>query len=255
MMSDRAPDLAPVLRLHGVCKSYGSLTVTDHLNLDVYEREFHALIGPNGAGKTSLLAQIFGEARPDGGRIEFRSADITKRPIFRRADRGMARTYQITSVYPAFSVEDNVAMAVQAIGGHSFRPFRNARTDPALRRPARQLLEQVGLGTRSDTTAGTLSHGEQRQLEVAMALASRPALLLLDEPMAGLSAHETQEMLSMLQELKGKMAILMVEHDMRAVFALADRITVLVYGKAIATGTPSEIQSNRDVRTAYLGGA
>lgn len=243
----------PILNVRDLCKSYGSLVVTDHLNLEVHSSEFHALIGPNGAGKTTLLGQIFGETRSDSGKVFFKNADVTARPSYRRADNGMARTYQITSIYHEFSAEDNVAIAVQAATGHSFRLFRPARTDPELRRPAKALLDQVGLGERGNLIAGALSHGEQRQLEVAMALASKPRLILLDEPMAGLGKQESLEMLALLQRLKGSLAVLMVEHDMSAVFALADRITVLVYGKAIATGSLTEIQANRQVRAAYLG--
>jgi branched-chain amino acid transport system ATP-binding protein len=174
--------------------------------------------------------------------------------MHKRARLGLARSFQITSIFLSFTAEDNVAMAIQAHDGHSFRFWQPARTDAKLRGPAREVLEEVGLAHRADSVAANLSHGEQRQLELAMALAMHPSLLLLDEPMAGMGLEDSSQMIDLLKSLKGDVTILMVEHDMDAVFALADRITVLVYGRAIATGTPEEIHADSSVRQAYLGG-
>ncbi|MDP6342073.1 MAG: ABC transporter ATP-binding protein, partial [Alphaproteobacteria bacterium] len=215
--------------------------------------EIHAIIGPNGAGKTTLVAQLAGELKPNAGQVIFAGRDITRLTMPARAALGLARSYQITSVLLNFTAEDNVALAAQAVAGHSFRFWRPARSDPALRQPAREVLAQIGLAERADTLAANLSHGEQRQLEIAMALATRPSLLLLDEPMAGMGREESGRMVALLESLKGRHTILLIEHDMDAVFALADRITVLVYGRAIATGRPDEIRNNDEVRQAYLG--
>jgi branched-chain amino acid transport system ATP-binding protein len=211
------------------------------------------VIGPNGAGKTTFIKQLSGELRPDSGRVRLAGEDITTLPVQRRSRKGLARSFQITSIYRDFSALDNVALAVQAHAGHSFRFWRQARADVALTRPARQILEKVGLEKRSHVIAANLSHGEQRQLEIAMALATQPRLLLLDEPVAGMGTDESQRMIGFLAGLKGEKTIVLVEHDMDAVFSLADRISVLVYGRIIATGTPAEIRANAGVRAAYLG--
>ena len=242
-----------LLEVSELRKSFGGLVATDRVSLDVAADEVHAVIGPNGAGKTTFIAQVSGDLRPDSGSIRFRGADITRLPTPQRAKRGLARSFQITSIFRDVTVEDNVALAVQAHDGHSFRFWRDARQDPRLRDPARAVLEQVGLADRSDVVAGALAHGEQRQLELAMAIATQPALLLLDEPMAGMGAEESTRMVELLQGFKGQVGILLVEHDMDAVFALADRITVLVGGRAIATGTPQQIRDDEQVRHAYLG--
>jgi branched-chain amino acid transport system ATP-binding protein len=242
-----------LLQVERLVKRFGGLVATDDLSLDVRPGEVHALIGPNGAGKTTLIAQLSGFLRPDGGHIAFDGRDITFLPPAARVQRGLARSFQITSVLRDFTALDNVALAEQARQGHSFRFWRAARGDPSLRAPGLAALEQVGLAHRADDPAASLSHGEQRQLEVAMALASDPRLLLLDEPMAGMGAEESARMVALLQGLRGQRTMLLIEHDMDAVFALADRITVLVYGRAIATGTPAEIRANAEVRTAYLG--
>ena len=218
------------LRVEHLLKRYGGLTVTDDLSLEVRPGELHAVIGPNGAGKTTLIGQLSGELRPDGGRVLLDGVDVTRMPIERRVRRGLARSYQITSVFKPFTALENVAMAVQARRGHSFRFWRPARATPALREPARAALELAGLGRRADVPAGALAHGELRQLELAMVLACRPTLLLLDEPMAGMSQHESEAMTALLHGLRRQYSILLVEHDMQAVFALSDRVTVLVYG-------------------------
>ncbi len=211
------------------------------------------MIGPNGAGKTTLIAQLAGELRPDAGRVLLGGEDVTHRPPAARARRGLARSFQSTSVLAGMTALDNAALAVQAHAGGSFRFWRPARHDPALREPAREALHRVGLAHRADVVAGALSHGEQRQLEIAMALAGEPRVLLLDEPTAGMSLEETRRMVALLDGLKGDRAMLLVEHDMEAVFALADRITVLVDGRVIATGAPAAIRADPAVRDAYLG--
>ncbi|MBI3993461.1 MAG: branched-chain amino acid ABC transporter ATP-binding protein/permease [Candidatus Lambdaproteobacteria bacterium] len=249
------PALTAALRIDNVVKSFGGLLATDHLTLEIASGEIHAVIGPNGAGKTTLIAQITGELRPDRGRIHFRGRDITALSTPRRSHLGLARSFQITNLFLEFSALDNVALAIQAHSGHSFRFWREARGDPALHLPARRALGQVGLGARTDVLASNLAHGEQRQLEIAMALATGPGMLLLDEPMAGMGPEESARMVQTLRALKGRLTILLIEHDMDAVFALADRITVLEYGSAIATGTPEEIRGNEEVRQAYLGDA
>ena len=234
-------------------KSFGALRATDGVTLKVEEGETHAIIGPNGAGKTTLIGQLAGDIRPDAGSIRFAGEDVTTLPAPRRARRGLARSFQITSIYRDFTVLQNVALAVQAHSGHSFRFWRPAFADESLIAPAKKILEEVGLEKRMTVVAANLAHGEQRQLEVAMALATRPRLLLLDEPMAGMGAEESQGMVHLLRRLKSRCGMLLIEHDMDAVFALADRITVLVYGRAIASGTPDEIRANAEVRQAYLG--
>ncbi|MBL8834520.1 MAG: ABC transporter ATP-binding protein [Rhodospirillales bacterium] len=242
-----------LLAVEGLVKRFGGLTATDNVCLDIRKGEIHAIIGPNGAGKTTLVAQLAGEVAPNGGTIRFSGRDVTRLPVDARARLGIARSYQITSVFRAFTALDNVAMAVQATDGHSFRFWRAARNESALRDPARAILERVGLGARTDVRAVNLAHGEQRQLEIAMALATRPSLLLLDEPMAGMGKDESERMTRLLARLKGEETILLVEHDMDVVFALADRITVLVYGRVIASDVPEAIRANPEVRAAYLG--
>jgi branched-chain amino acid transport system ATP-binding protein len=234
-------------------KRFGGLTATDRIDLRVERGELHAVIGPNGAGKTSLIAQLSGELAPDAGRIVFDGVDITYEPVHRRSLRGLARSYQITSVIGDFTALQNVALAVQAHAGHSFRFWRAAARDPALTVPAAEALARVGLAAKAAAPVAELGHGERRQLELAMALSTRPKLLLLDEPMAGMSRHESEAVVALLASLKGRHGIVLVEHDMDAVFALADRISVLVYGRVIASGRPDEIRASPAVREAYLG--
>jgi branched-chain amino acid transport system ATP-binding protein len=243
----------PLLQVEGLAKRFGGIIATDDLTLNVADGELHAVIGPNGAGKTTLIAQLSGQLMPDSGRIRFGGADVTRLPMYKRSRLGLARSFQITSLFLDLSVLDNVALAVQAHAGHSFHFWRHARREAELREPARAALERVGLSARADWPASALSHGEHRQLELAMALAGRPRMLLLDEPMAGLGPEESARMVEMLRALKQEYTILLVEHDMEAVFALADSITVLVYGRVIATGAPDEIRANEQVRDAYLG--
>ena len=242
----------PVLRIEALQKTFGGVTATDGVQLEIVEGETHAIIGPNGAGKTTLVSQLSGLLMPDAGNVYFRGRDITRLPAHARAHVGVARSFQITSVFMDMSVLDNVALAVQARAGHSFHFWTAARSLSQLRDPAMARLAQVGLAERARARASALSHGERRQLEVAMALASEPELLLLDEPMAGMGSEETERMVKLLKSLHG-ITMLLIEHDMDAVFALADRISVLVYGRVIATGTPAEIRANEEVIRAYLG--
>jgi branched-chain amino acid transport system ATP-binding protein len=243
----------PLLVITGLAKSFGGVRAIDGVDLTVEPGEVHAVIGPNGAGKTTLISQLSGLLAPDDGTIRFAGRDITRLAAHRRAPAGLARSFQITSLLTGMTVLDNVALAVQARQGHSFRFWRPAAGDRGLRDPALAALEQVGIAGRADIIVGALSHGERRQLEIAMALASRPRLLLLDEPMAGMGPEESARMIDILKGLKGTAAMLLVEHDMDAVFALADRISVLVYGKVIASGLPADIRANDAVRRAYLG--
>jgi len=241
-----------MLEVRGLTKTFGALRATDGIDLEVREGETHAVIGPNGAGKTTFISQLAGNLLPDSGTIRFTGSDITRLAAPQRARMGLARSFQITSVYPDFTALDNVALAVQARSGRvGF--WKPARADASLTSPALRVLEQVGLKERAHVLAANLSHGEQRQLEVAMALATEPRLLLLDEPMAGMGTDESQRMIALLSRLKQSKTIILVEHDMDAVFRLADRISVLVYGRVIATDTPENIRANSEVRKAYLG--
>ena len=242
-----------VLQIEGLSKRFGGVVASDHVMLDVVDGELHAIIGPNGAGKTTLIGQLSGEIAPNAGRIRFNGRDITALSVHARNQLGLARSFQITSLFRDFTALENVALAVQAQAGHSFRFWKDARSQSELREPALSALARVGLNARADTLVASLSHGEQRQLELAMALASHPKLLLLDEPMAGLGAEESARMVDTLRELKRELTILLIEHDMAAVFALADRISVLVYGRVIASGPPADIRANAEVRQAYLG--
>jgi len=244
-----------LLRIEGLTRRFGGVLATDAITFDVAAGELHAVIGPNGAGKTTLIGQLSGELKPDAGAIWFGDRDITGLAVHRRSLLGLARTFQITSLFPDFTALGNVALAVQAHRGHSFRFWRAAQYEVELREPARRALERVGLEDRADVLASRLSHGEQRQLEIAVALASSPRLLLLDEPMAGMGPDESARMVHTLQALKHEVTIVLIEHDMEAVFALADRVTVLVYGRVIACDLPAAIRADEDVRKAYLGDA
>jgi branched-chain amino acid transport system ATP-binding protein len=243
----------PLLRIENLVRRFGGIVATDNLSLDIARGELHAIIGPNGAGKTTLISQLIGQLRPTAGTIRFAGEDITHLPAWKRSRLGLARSFQITSLLPNFTAADNVALAAQARDGHSFRFFGNARKEKGLRETAQAALERVGLGSRADVVVSKLSHGEQRELELAVALATQPQLLLLDEPMAGLGITESARMVKLLAELRREVTIVLVEHDMNAVFALADRITVLVYGRVIASDVPTAIRANDEVKRAYLG--
>lgn len=242
-----------VLQLEKVRKKFGALVVTDDLTFDILPNELHAVIGPNGAGKTTLINQISGLLAPDAGRILFAGRDITDLPAHARAELGLARSFQVSSILPGFSALENVALAVQARTGSSFRVLGRAAAETALNGPAMAALADVGLAERARLPAGQLSHGEKRALELAIALAMEPKVLLLDEPMAGTGREETARLVDLLGKLKGRFSVLLVEHDMPAVFALADRISVLIYGRILASGTPAQVRADPRVVAAYLG--
>ena len=243
----------PLLRVERLVRRFGGILATDNVSLDVASGELHAIIGPNGAGKTTLISQLTGQLLPHSGSIRLAGQDITRVPAHRRSALGLARSFQITSLLLDFTAADNVALAAQAHDGHSFHFWGNARKVAHLRKAAQSALDRVGLGHRADVVVSRLSHGEQRELELAVALATKPQLLLLDEPMAGLGITESARMVKLLGELRREVSIVLVEHDMDAVFALADRITVLVYGRVIASDAPAAIRQNQEVRRAYLG--
>jgi branched-chain amino acid transport system ATP-binding protein len=243
----------PVLRVEALCKHFGGLLVTDNVTLTIAPGELHAVIGPNGAGKTTLINQISGLIRPDAGRIELGGRDVTALPMYARAALGLARSFQITSVLPRFSALENVALAVQARTGSSFRFFGRAGRERVLNDQAEAVLAEVGLLGRAHVPAIALSHGEKRVLELAIALAMQPKLLLLDEPMAGIGRDETERLIAVLRALKSRFPVVLVEHDMTAVFALADRISVLIYGRILASGAPDTVRTDPAVITAYLG--
>ena len=242
-----------MLEARSLHKHFGGLTATADISLAIRQGELHALIGPNGAGKTTLIAQLAGTIMPDAGRIVFSGHDITRLSMHRRVALGLVRSYQITSIFLGLSVLDNVALAAQARGGRSFAAWRPVATDGALYDNCHAVLNEVGLAARATTIAGRLSHGEQRRLEIGLSLATQPTLLLLDEPMAGLDSEESEHMLELIGGLKRRLTLLLVEHDMDAVFRLADRISVLVGGRLVATGAPEEIRCNAEVQEAYLG--
>jgi branched-chain amino acid transport system ATP-binding protein len=245
----------PVLALSHLAKSFGALKVTDDVTLDLMPGEVHALIGPNGAGKSTLIHQIAGTISPDRGTIRFLGQDIVGMGVAARARLGLARSFQVSSLALEFSALRNVMLAVQARQGSSFRFFRPVVKDRTLTEPAMAMLAQVGLQDRANVVAAELAHGERRKLEIAIALALRPHAFLLDEPMAGMGPEGSKELTRFLDGLRQEAPILLVEHDMDAVFALADRISVLVYGRIIASGTPGEIRKDAAVRKAYLGEA
>jgi branched-chain amino acid transport system ATP-binding protein len=242
-----------LLEIEGVTKRFGGVVAADGLSLTIRAGELHAIIGPNGAGKSTLIAQLAGEIAPDSGCIRFDGEDVTTVPAYRRSQLGLARSFQVTTLFPDFTALDNVALSVQAHSGHSFRFWRNARSEQEVRDAALAALQRVDLADRAAALVTDLSHGERRQLEIAMALAARPRMLLLDEPMAGMGPEESTRLVRLLQGLKGEITVLLIEHDMDAVFALADRISVLVYGRIIATGGAAAIRADPAVREAYLG--
>ncbi|SNX74304.1 amino acid/amide ABC transporter ATP-binding protein 1 (HAAT family) [Cereibacter ovatus] len=245
--------MTPALSVRGLTKSFDALKVSDGISFDVAWGELHAIIGPNGAGKTTLIHQLSGSLAPDAGRILLGGHDITRLSMAARARRGLARSFQITSILAGLTALENVALAVQARSGSSFRFLRQVARESALNDQAAEALAAAGLAGAEDRSAGTLSHGEKRQLEIAIALAMQPKVLLLDEPLAGTGHRESAALLDLIAGLKGRLSIVLIEHDMEAVFALADRISVLVYGRLIATGTPDAIRADAQVRAAYLG--
>jgi branched-chain amino acid transport system ATP-binding protein len=242
-----------MLELRSVYKHFGGVVATDQVSLGIAQGEAHALIGPNGAGKTTLLAQISGSLASDAGQIVFEGKDVTRLQQYARVRAGIARSYQVTSIFRRFTVRENLALAVQARTGSSFRFWRPVSAEKALFEEAGALAADIGLAQRQDVSASALSHGEQRALEVGLALATRPKLLLLDEPMAGMGPEESQGMIALIGRLRTRLTLLLVEHDMDAIFRLADRISVLVNGRVIASDVPERIKANADVRKAYLG--
>ncbi len=245
--------MTPVLALEGLSKHFGSLRVTDEVSLDLRGDECHALIGPNGAGKSTLINLVSGTLRPEAGRVLLDGTDISDYSTPQRALAGLGRTFQITSIVPGFSVLENVALAAQAKAGSSMRFFRIAAAEEALNKRARETLAALGLSHREHVRGADLSHGEHRLLELAMALVGEPKALLLDEPMAGMGKGESRALTETLIGLKQRIPMLLVEHDMDAVFRLADRVSVLVYGQIVATGTPDEVRADERARAAYLG--
>jgi branched-chain amino acid transport system ATP-binding protein len=242
-----------MLELRSVTKRFGGVVATDDVALEVAQGEVHALIGPNGAGKTTLIGQISGSLRTDVGTIRFMEKEVTALRQHERVGLGLARSYQITSIFKRFTVLENLALAVQARSGSSFSFWRPVAAEAALFDEARMVSREIGLAERLEITAGNLAHGEQRALEVGLALATRPRLVLLDEPMAGMGPEESVRMIALIERIRAGVTVLLVEHDMDAVFRLADRITVLVNGRVIASGRPAEIRADKDVRRAYLG--
>jgi branched-chain amino acid transport system ATP-binding protein len=241
--------------VRGLVKRFRGVVAVAGADFDLRPGELHALIGPNGAGKTTLINLLAGELRADAGTIVLDGADISGMPAHRRALMGLVRSYQVTSLFPDFSALQNVMLAVQARSGHSFSFLRDARLEARLIEPARSALVRVGLGDKLHENAAALAHGDRRQLELAMVLAMQSKVMLLDEPLAGMSGHEADAMVAFLRKLKGSCGIVLVEHDMDAVFALADRITVLVSGRPVASGTPDEVRASEEVRKAYFGDA
>jgi branched-chain amino acid transport system ATP-binding protein len=242
-----------VLALEQVSKRFGGVLATDRVTLEVARGEVHALIGPNGAGKTTLIGQISGSLPVDAGSIRFLGEDVTRLQQHQRVKAGLARSYQITSIFKRFSVLDNLALAVQARRGSSFSFWRPVAAEAELLEEAQVIAAQIGLGEKAASLAGTLAHGEQRALEVGLALATRPKLVLLDEPLAGMGPEESQRMIALISRMRTEVTVLLVEHDMDAVFRLAERITVMVNGRVIATGRPTDIRADPEVRRAYLG--
>ncbi len=241
------------LKTEGLVKRYGVLLVTDHVSLDIRAGELHAVIGPNGAGKTTLINQLSGELAADEGRIVFGGQDVGALATHQRARAGLLRSYQITSIFEEFTVTENAVLAAMAAKRHAWRFWKPMLSDAAARSAADEAVAAAGLANQADTPAGELAYGQRRQLELALALAAQPRFLLLDEPMAGMSVQESAAVTKLLRSLKGRYTILLVEHDMDAVFALADRISVLVYGRVMFTGTPDEIREHPEVRAVYLG--
>lgn len=237
----------------GLVKQFRGLRATDHVDLDVAAGEVHALIGPNGAGKSTLVNLISGMLPADAGRIVLDGKDLTGLPPHARVQAGLSRCFQVTNLFRNASVRDNLRLAVQSHRGRSFRLFGRRNTESLLNAEAEALAEQVGLTASLDRLAGSLPHGAQRQLDIALALAARPRLLLLDEPMAGMGPDESARVVELIGTLRQSMAILLIEHDMDAVFRLADRVSVLVYGRVLATGSAEAIRHNREVQDVYLG--
>jgi branched-chain amino acid transport system ATP-binding protein len=245
--------LTALLQGRALSKRFGAVVATADLDIEVRAGEIHAVIGPNGAGKSTLLGLLSGEVRPDSGRILLDGRDVTRMPVHRRARLGLGRTFQVSNVLPSFTVLENVAIAIQARVRSGLRLLKPADADPELNEPARLILERFSLLELADRRAAELAHGERRLLELALTLATKPRFLLLDEPFAGVAAGDSERLVRILDALRHDLGLLLVEHDMQAVFLLADRVTVLVQGRCIASGTPAEVRADSAVRAAYLG--
>ncbi len=245
--------MSALLDVQGLQKRFGGLVVTDHLDLQVHAGEIHALIGPNGAGKTTLVAQLDGQLAPDAGRVHFDGRDITRWSTHQRARHGLLRSFQITRLFKSLTVLQNMAFALQAAQGRTFSAWTALSRDTVLTAQARDGLERIGLANHGDAAVDALSHGQQRALEVGLTLAAQPRLVLLDEPMAGMGAEESETMAALIKGLRGRCAVLLIEHDVDAVFRLADTVSVLVNGAVIASGPPSAVRADAAVVAAYLG--
>ena len=245
--------VSPILSIQNLSKKFGAVIASEDVSIDLYQGEIHGLIGPNGAGKSTLIKQISGELKQDSGKIVLGEVEISNYPVLARAKMGLARSFQVSSIIPNFTVLENVILAIQGNLGLTFKFWKPVSKNQELIEAAHGYLDQVDLKMRMSVVAAELSHGERRKLEISMALALEPKVFLLDEPMAGLGAAGSKVMTKQLAKLKSRAPILLIEHDMDAIFALADRISVLVYGRVIASGTVDEIRNNADVRQAYLG--
>ncbi len=243
----------PLLQVQNLYKNFGAIKATSDVSFSIEKGDIHALIGPNGAGKTTLVNQLSGDILPDKGTIHFKSTDITNLKAYKRAQLGIARSFQITHIFEQLTVAENMALAIHSKSGHNFRFWKRALGTSQIKKDVSFALERVDLAGRSQQPARYLSHGEKRQLEVGMALVGNPELLIMDEPMAGMGTGGTRELTKLVEGLRGKVTILLVEHDMDVVFSLADKVTVLVYGEHAATGTPDDIRADKHVRRAYLG--
>ena len=243
-----------MLEIQNLCKSFGAIKVADDVSLSVDQGTIHALIGPNGAGKTTLISQLSGYMQPNSGAITFDGQDLLAIPAHKRPHAGLVRSFQITSVFPELTVLDNVCIVLQSMRGHAHSIFRMADADCSERDEAQEILTRVGLADQTNALTGNLAHGQKRQVEIAMALATKPKLLLLDEPMAGMGVEESRQIMALLNVLRTSVTMLLVEHDMDVVFGLADKVSVLVYGRLVASDTPENIRNNQDVQEAYLGG-
>jgi len=243
-----------MLEIQNLCKSFGALKASDDVSLSVDQGTIHALIGPNGAGKTTLISQLSGYMQPNSGMITFDGQDLLTVPAYKRPHAGLVRSFQITSVFPELTVLDNICLVLQSMRGHAHSIFRMAASDYSEQNEAKEILSRVGLNDKAYSLTGNLAHGQKRQVEIAMSLATKPKLLLLDEPMAGMGTEESLQIMDLLNVLRKSVTMLLVEHDMDVVFSLADKVSVLVYGRVVASDTPENIRNNQDVQEAYLGG-
>ena len=243
-----------MLEIQNLCKSFGALKASDNVSLSVDQGTIHALIGPNGAGKTTLISQLSGYMQPNSGMITFDGQDLLTVPAHKRPHAGLVRSFQITSVFPELTVLDNICLVLQSMRGHAHSIIRMASSDYSEQNEAKEILSRVGLNDKAESLTGNLAHGQKRQVEIAMSLATKPKLLLLDEPMAGMGTEESIQIMDLLNVLRKSVTMLLVEHDMDVVFSLADKVSVMVYGRVVVSDKPENIRNNQDVQEAYLGG-